>query len=119
MAFAEDLLEQAYHLARRERTKPRQASLRRAISTAYYALFHLLIREATGNWKRDVQRARLARTFEQVDAPGFWNVWEVRPQSNRLAGVDDCYVLCERRMKPVGGDLNVFPLAVESNPTPP
>src|ERR1035438_8189681 len=31
MAFAEDLLEQAYHLARRERTKPRQASLRRAI----------------------------------------------------------------------------------------
>src|ERR1035438_8098301 len=33
-------------------------------STAYYALFHLLIREATGNWKRDVQRARLARTFE-------------------------------------------------------
>ena len=64
MAFAEDLLEQAYHLARRERTKPRQASLRRAISTPYYALFHLLIREATGNWKRDVQRARLARTFE-------------------------------------------------------
>jgi uncharacterized protein (UPF0332 family) len=64
MAVAEDLLEQAYHLARRERTKPRQASLRRAISTAYYALFHLLVREATGNWKRNVQRMRLARSFE-------------------------------------------------------
>jgi uncharacterized protein (UPF0332 family) len=64
MAFAEDLLEQAYHLARRERTKPRQASLRRAISTAYYALFHLLIRDATGNWRRNIQRARLARAFE-------------------------------------------------------
>jgi uncharacterized protein (UPF0332 family) len=64
MAFAEDLLEQAYHLARRERTKPRQASLRRAISTAYYALFHLLIREAASHWRIDVQRARLARSFE-------------------------------------------------------
>jgi len=50
MAFADDLLEQAYHLARRERKNPTQASLRRAVSTAYYALFHLLIDEAVGNW---------------------------------------------------------------------
>lgn len=42
----EHLLEQATHLARRERTRPRQASLRRAVSTAYYAFFHFLIREA-------------------------------------------------------------------------
>ena len=27
--------------------KPKQASLRRALSTAYYALFHLLVDEAT------------------------------------------------------------------------
>lgn len=45
-SLPEHLLEQAEHLARRERTRPRQASLRRAISTAYYALFHLLIRDA-------------------------------------------------------------------------
>jgi hypothetical protein len=38
-----DLLEQAAHLATRETKKPRQASLRRAVSAAYYALFHLLI----------------------------------------------------------------------------
>lgn len=38
----EDLLEQARHLALREPRKPRQASLRRAVSAAYYALFHLL-----------------------------------------------------------------------------
>ncbi len=44
-SLPEHLLEQAKHLARRERTRPRQASLRRAISTAYYALFHFLIRE--------------------------------------------------------------------------
>jgi hypothetical protein len=64
MPFAEDLLEQAYHLARRERTKLKQASLRRAVSTAYYALFHLLIRDAVLNWKRNDQRAALARAFD-------------------------------------------------------
>jgi uncharacterized protein (UPF0332 family) len=48
-SFADDLLQQAYHLARKERLNPRQASLRRAVSTAYYALFHLLIDEATAN----------------------------------------------------------------------
>ena len=46
MALAEDLLEQARHLANRERRRPKQASLRRAVSAAYYALFHLLAREA-------------------------------------------------------------------------
>jgi uncharacterized protein (UPF0332 family) len=42
-----DLLEQAHHLARREPKRPKMASLRRAISTAYYALFHLLTEEAS------------------------------------------------------------------------
>jgi hypothetical protein len=42
-----DLIEQAGHLATREPKKPRQASLRRAVSTAYYALFHALLYEAT------------------------------------------------------------------------
>jgi uncharacterized protein (UPF0332 family) len=64
MPFAEHLLEQAEHLAKREKQRPRQASLRRAVSTAYYALFHLLIHEATGNWKRAAQRPLLARGFE-------------------------------------------------------
>jgi uncharacterized protein (UPF0332 family) len=47
MSLADGLLEQARHLANREPRRPRQASLRRAISTAYYALFHLLVDEAT------------------------------------------------------------------------
>lgn len=41
-----DLLVQARHLAEKEPVDPRQASLRRAASTAYYALFHLLVTEA-------------------------------------------------------------------------
>jgi uncharacterized protein (UPF0332 family) len=41
-----DLLEQAMRLATIDVKKPKQASLRRAISTAYYAMFHLLVDEA-------------------------------------------------------------------------
>lgn len=66
MAFAEDLLEQAAFLARREPTRPKQASLRRAISTAYYAIFHLLIAETVKNWKRPADRERLGRLFEHA-----------------------------------------------------
>jgi hypothetical protein len=48
MSLQGDLLEQARHLAKRERRRPKQASLRRAISTAYYyALIHLLVAETT------------------------------------------------------------------------
>lgn len=42
-----DLLAQARILARREPRRPKQASLRRSISTSYYSLFHFLIEEAT------------------------------------------------------------------------
>jgi len=64
MSFADDLLQQAQHLANKERRYPRQASLRRAVSTAYYALFHLLIDDAVSTWEVARQRGALARTFE-------------------------------------------------------
>jgi uncharacterized protein (UPF0332 family) len=41
-----DLFQQARELATRDRRKPRQVNLRRAVSSAYYALFHSLIDEA-------------------------------------------------------------------------
>ncbi len=46
MALPRDLLDQADLLASKEPRRPKQASLRRAVSTAYYALFHLLIEDA-------------------------------------------------------------------------
>jgi hypothetical protein len=64
MQFADDLLEQAHDLANKEPINPKQASLRRAVSTAYYALFHLLIDEAVSKWAVERQRSILARTFE-------------------------------------------------------
>lgn len=61
MPYPNDLLEQARHLANREPKRPKQASLRRAVSTAYYALFHLLGIELAKNWKRVAERSTLAR----------------------------------------------------------
>ena len=46
MSLHENLLVHAEALVTMDRTKPRQANLRRAVSAAYYALFHLLIHEA-------------------------------------------------------------------------
>ncbi len=40
MVYADDLVEQAEALAARDPRRPKQASLRRAVSAAYYGLFH-------------------------------------------------------------------------------
>src|SRR5262245_50068779 len=68
MALHEDLLAQAAWLTTKDARRPKQASLRRAVSTAYYALFHLLVDEASrflvGGAKRIQLRHQLARAFE-------------------------------------------------------
>ncbi len=46
-SFTDDLLSQASALLSLDPQKPKQANLRRAVSTAYYALFHYLIEETT------------------------------------------------------------------------
>jgi uncharacterized protein (UPF0332 family) len=64
MAYHDDLLQQALQLVHKEPRNPKQASLRRGVSTAYYALFHLLISEAVANWNRANLRAALGRAFD-------------------------------------------------------
>jgi hypothetical protein len=61
MAVHHDLLAVAHDLLEKE--PPTQATLRRSISTAYYALFRLLIHEACSNWARPEHRSNLARAF--------------------------------------------------------
>ena len=51
----DELLEQARHLANRERRRPKQASLRRAVSAAYYALFHALSAEVARPYRLRVR----------------------------------------------------------------
>ena len=48
LPYHERLLEQASHLMQRDASRPSQANLRRAVSTAYYAVFHF-IAEETGH----------------------------------------------------------------------
>jgi uncharacterized protein (UPF0332 family) len=61
MSLPRDLLNAAIDLYRvRLET---QATLRRSVSTAYYALFHLIIETACENWPES-QRSRVARQFE-------------------------------------------------------
>lgn len=68
MSLHADLLEQARHLARREPRRPTQVSLRRAVSAAYYALFHLLTSEASGIFVRDYALLGLInRTFDHAE----------------------------------------------------
>lgn len=59
-----DLVAQARRLARSEPRRPKQATLRRTVSTAYYGLFHFLIEESTsllcGAGPRDVAFRQLA-----------------------------------------------------------
>jgi len=63
MSLAQDLMEQAEHVLDWDGASPKQASLRRAVSTAYYALFHPLIDEAVNQWGVARHRSKLARTF--------------------------------------------------------
>jgi uncharacterized protein (UPF0332 family) len=78
MAYHDDLLNQALQLA--HGTPPTQACLRRAVSSAYYAVFHLLIAEAVSNWNNVGLRAALTRAFDRGT---------MKTASNRLLNARD------------------------------
>src|SRR6266700_1726681 len=61
--LADDMLEDARHLAAKGEAEQRVSCMRRAISTAYYAVFHLLVEDFVQHWEFEDQRARLARMF--------------------------------------------------------
>lgn len=70
MALPDDLLSQARLLATKEPKRPKQASLRKAISNAYYALFHHLVGQSCrflvsgASTDRKALRGQLARSFD-------------------------------------------------------
>ena len=61
MAYHDELLDLASDLVEVDAT---QGELRRSVSTAYYALFHLLVAETTLNWNRESSRNALGRMFD-------------------------------------------------------
>jgi hypothetical protein len=62
MAYHDDLLTQALQLVRVD--PPSQLALRRAVSAAYYAVFHFLISEATSHWSNPYLRTALGRAYD-------------------------------------------------------
>jgi hypothetical protein len=73
-------------LAMPARDEPEQASFRRAVSTAYYALFHLLVQDAAQAWAGSGSaRFALERRFEHrimkavsvSIVHGSWKGWAV------------------------------------------
>ncbi len=68
MSLADELLDTAKYLLRRNKNKPTQADIRRSISSAYYALFHHLIEAGTGHLVVDLaQQQALARAFSHTN----------------------------------------------------
>lgn len=63
MGLADELLEDAHFLADKGVTEQRRTLMRRSISTAYYAAFHLFIEDFVEHWEFPDQRARLGRMF--------------------------------------------------------
>jgi len=64
MAYHRELLQQAIEVL--AKSSPSQADLRRAVSTSYYALFHLLIAETVLHWDVESSRGALGRMFEHT-----------------------------------------------------
>ena len=74
MTLHNDLLKQARFLATQDSKKPKQAKLRRSVSTCYYAFFHFLIDEATKLMlpgRNQTLRDCLARAFKHKDMRDF------------------------------------------------
>ena len=73
MSLASELLDQAEMLVKREPKNPKQGSLRRAMSAAYYALFHLLAEAEARQFAELCGRAdegtvsRIVRTLVHMD----------------------------------------------------
>ena len=63
MGLADELLEDAHYLADQGVADQRKSYMRRAISTAYYAVFHLFVEDFVEHWEFPDQRARLGRMF--------------------------------------------------------
>lgn len=62
MAYHDELMAHALDLIHED--PPAEVYLRRAVSAAYYAVFHLLIFESTQHWDNPALRAALGRGYD-------------------------------------------------------
>ena len=88
MAYHDDLIQHAIILADLDLPdEAKQVNLRRAVSAAYYGLFHLLTTEAAMNWKNEAQRNRFARLFDHGRMRACCSRVSSRPLPDDPAGI--------------------------------
>ena len=87
MALHDDLLSQAKYLANREPKRPKQASLRRAVSTAYYALFHLLVSDGVAKTVQPALRKYVQRIAEHGSMKQVCTAWASASASKPLGSI--------------------------------
>lgn len=103
MGVADDLLLLADRLGSPAFGDLEQVSFRRSVSTAYYALFHLLVDQAVENWKgSQAVRLGLQRAFEHKNMKDVsrsvwqdsWRGWSSprHPLSSELRNVAKSFV---------------------------
>ena len=129
MSLHEDLLEQASTLARKETKRPKQASLRRAVSTAYYALFHLLTAEACrlvgGNidiakrlkmvrWMDHEEMKKVCGMFSGPDPPKDFSALMDAPPSEELRKVARTFVSLQNSRHTADYDLTKTYMRLEA-----
>lgn len=125
MALAHDLLLLARQLAYREPKRPKQASLRRSVSTAYYSLFYLLVdaaaREVVAGSDAEALRGRIARACDHSNMKKLCQAiakWDVNqppqslgelmdhPPSDALRRVAGAFVELQQSRHEADYDLN-------------
>jgi hypothetical protein len=88
MGIADEFLALAGYLATPSNPAFEQASFRRSVSTAHYALFHLLVYEAAQRWKGSAEaQLGLERAFKhnnmreisEAVSKGSWRSWSTPP----------------------------------------
>jgi uncharacterized protein (UPF0332 family) len=98
-SLPKQLQDQAGHLARLDRRRPSQANLRRAVSSAYYALFHQLVEDSSaelmGGGRENAQlRGLLRRAYLHSDmrkaSKSFASDWGALPSGVRACVRNPC-----------------------------
>ena len=90
MGLADELLEDARHLAEKGIAENRPSCIRRAVSTAYYTVFHLLVEDFVSSWPFIDQRPRPARMFDhkKMRDAAFTPANEKNPTGSEAALID-------------------------------
>jgi hypothetical protein len=109
----DDLLDIAEQIARLDSGRPRQASLRRAVSTAYYALFHTLAylsADRLVGWRKPwASFTPIYRTLDHGRSKSVFK--ELIPHGGDLALIGGTFIKLQEYRHTAGYDPEAFRLS--------